>query len=87
MLEEQYEIKFYNSVLDWLGWRLEYMFIKFWCQAGHVSPWHLGNLYGTVNEFHIYIVITIHPHDFSSLGGFLIGEKSRLYLGFGYTNL
>lgn len=25
MLEEQDEIKFYYSVLDWLGWRLEYM--------------------------------------------------------------
>lgn len=64
-----------------------YVFIKFCCQAEHASPWHLGILYGTVNEFNIYIVIAINPHDFSSFGGFLIGEKSRLYLGFGNTTL
>lgn len=64
-----------------------YVFIKLCCQAGHASPWHLGNLYGTVNEFNIYIAITINPHDFPSLGGFLIEEKSLSYLGFGYTTL
>lgn len=37
------------------------------------------DLYDTVNEFKIYIMITVNLYDFSSLGG--------LYLGFGYTTL
>lgn len=45
------------------------------------------DLYDTVNEFKIYIMITVNLYDSSSHGGFLIGQKSWLYLGFGCTTL
>lgn len=49
----------------------------------HVLAIFETDLFDTLNEFKVYITLSVNPCDCSSLGGFLIGEKSQLFYKYG----